>query len=112
MGIEDAGVIDAVGTEHSTGVEILTIVDAWDWSDERAHLLALQDKLNAYLEFIESGHLLEERPHAAGRPCRIDVLSRHPFPGHLVPFLEEARRVAATYGVELEQHDLGAIGNA
>src|ERR1700741_4157133 len=35
---------------------------------ERAHLLALQVKAQtAYQEFIESGQLLDERPHAAGR---------------------------------------------
>jgi hypothetical protein len=35
---------------------VLSIIDSWAWEEEEeAHLLALQDKFNAYLEFVESG---------------------------------------------------------
>jgi hypothetical protein len=34
------------------------------WSDEWQHLLALQAKLNAYFDFVQSGQIFEVRPEA------------------------------------------------
>jgi hypothetical protein len=106
LGLDEPTTIDFLGTETSTGTEVLTIADSWDWADEGEHLLALQSKVNACIEFVESGQLLEERPWAAGQPCRIEILSRFPFPTHLEPFLAEARRVASGIGVSLEQRQV------
>lgn len=79
---------------------ILTITDSWDWSDERQHLLALQDKLNSYLDFIESGQIFEEYPNAKGRKLVIDVVTRFPLPEIGVQFLEKANQACADLGVK------------
>lgn len=78
MALEDVHVIDAVGTDAATGVVVLTLVDAWDWTDEVAHVAALQAKLNAYFEFVESGQLEENYPEARDRPRRLEIVTRHP----------------------------------
>ncbi len=109
MGIDNPRVIDALGTENDTGVEVLTIMDAWDWADEPEHLLALGDKINAYLGFVESGQLLEEHPRVEGQARRIDILSRYPFPTHLAAFIDHVRQVAATYSVGVQQRHVGEI---
>ena len=55
MGLENPDIIDAVGTETGSGDVILTIFDGNEWDDELVHLRALQDKINSYFSFIESG---------------------------------------------------------
>jgi hypothetical protein len=72
MPLEDTGKVDAISTEPATGSVVLTIFNAWEWSDERAHLLALQAKLNAYFDFIQSGQIREAYPSTEGRPATGD----------------------------------------
>ena len=52
MSIEDTEVVDAIGVESLSGKLVMTIADHLDWTDERAHLRALEGKLNAYLHAI------------------------------------------------------------
>jgi hypothetical protein len=103
MSLDKIELVDAVGTEKNTGTIVLNLLDAWDWNDERRHLLALQGKLNVYFEFVESGQIYEEYPTAVGRPLRIDILSRYPVPAVVRPFLEEAAKVAAQLNIGITQ---------
>lgn len=80
MALDKIDSVDAVGIETSTDSIVLTIADSWDWSDEGAHLLALQAKLNSYFDFIEDGQLVESYPSAVGRRQVIDVITRYPLP--------------------------------
>lgn len=80
MALNKPEVVDAIGIEKDSGFAVLTIADSWDWKDERTHLLALQEKLNAYFGFIESGEILKSYPDAADRQIVIDVVSRFPMP--------------------------------
>lgn len=75
MGVEQTTVIDFIGIDPASGAVCLTIADALDWDPD--HLRLLQDKLNAYLAFVESGELLWAYPLAAGRPVVFD-LRLHP----------------------------------
>lgn len=43
------------------------ISDHLDWDDELEHIHALQEKINAYLRFVESGEILGKYPQAAGK---------------------------------------------
>jgi hypothetical protein len=106
VGLEDPGVVDAIGLEPATGFIVLAIADGFDWTDEEAHLRALQDKLNAYFAFIQTGELKEAYPDAVGRPVRIDILGRHTFPDHRRDFLAQAIVVAARIQVSIRhRHD-------
>jgi|SRR5437016_2466958 len=101
MGLDKPDIVDAVGIENATGSAVLTIADSWDWNDERAHLLALQAKLNAYFKFIESGQMLNSYPEAAGRNVVIDVVARFPIPKIGVDLLEHASDTYAGLGVAI-----------
>lgn len=80
MALENPTQVDAVGTERASGVVVLTLFDGWDWTDASSHLTALQAKLNAYFEFVESGQLEESYPEAQGRPRRLEIIVKHPIP--------------------------------
>jgi hypothetical protein len=91
MSIDHPKVVDAIGTERTTGDVDLTIADQRDWSDVEAHLLALQEKINAYLDFLESGDVFREYPPAKERKMKILTIFRFPPPpGEAFAFLARA----------------------
>ena len=101
MSLDDVKVVDAVGIEKATGVVMLSIIDYWDWQNERQHLLALQDKLNAYFNFVESGQLYTEYPDAKGRSLCIDIIGKFPIPDTGLVFLEKASLVALELNIKV-----------
>jgi hypothetical protein len=99
MSLDNLEVVDAVGTERNSGTVVLSLFDAWDWHDERGHLIALQDKFNTYLGFVESGQIYQDYPTAADKALRIDVITRYPIPGAALAFLKEAAAVASQLNI-------------
>ncbi len=78
MAIDNPNVIDLIGTDRTTGEAVLTISDHLEWDDRNEHLLILQEKINRYIGFIESGELLENYAGAAGRLIRVEVVCKYP----------------------------------
>ena len=106
MPLENPNTVDAIGIEKDTGTAVLTIIDSWDWVDEKRHLLALQEKLNAYFNYIESGEIYESYPKAAGRKIVIDVIGRFPVPQSAMSFFEKANEACAELGIQVRRtHD-------
>jgi hypothetical protein len=96
MTVEDRTTVDAIGVEIASGDVVLTISDHLSWDDEQDHLRALQEKLNLYLAFIESGELLTTYPQATGRHPRIDVVFRVQPSNGALRFLETVRQSTAS----------------
>ena len=103
MSLEKSTTVDAVGIENGTGWTVLTIADAWDWAHEHDHLHALQDKLNTYFEFVETGQVWDLYPASRGRQLVIDVVSRFPPPESATEFFRKAASVAAELNILLRQ---------
>src|SRR5437879_6048264 len=76
MTIEDSRTIDIISMEKE-GTCILTISDHLDWAETEGHIKLLQNKLNDYLAFIESGEIYEQYPKAKDRPIRLRVMFQH-----------------------------------
>jgi hypothetical protein len=93
--------IQAWLTSSSTDTEgrvVLTVSDHLEWTQSVSHQLTLQEKLNRYLAFIESGEILEHYPHAKGRPVLIEVVTQYdPDPGGS-QFLDRAKAVIEQAG--------------
>jgi hypothetical protein len=64
MSVEQTDIIDFVSTAEG-GTVALSVSDHLSWADERSHLTQLQDKLNRYLDFINSGELVDKFPETA-----------------------------------------------
>jgi hypothetical protein len=78
MTLEQTNVVDAVGIESASGDLVMTLTDAWSWSEseEAEHLLLLQDKLNHYIAAIESGEIYESYAQQIGRALRVGQRTR------------------------------------
>lgn len=78
MTVEQTNSIDAIGVKAMTGDLCLTISDHLEWGgDENEHFLLLQQKLNTYLRFIESGEMVQVYPDSKGRSVVIDVVCKY-----------------------------------
>jgi hypothetical protein len=76
MAVDDPAVIDIISLDAS-GCVVLAISDHLDWLDSISHQLILQEKINRYLAFIESGEILDSYPTARGRSLLIDVITQY-----------------------------------
>jgi hypothetical protein len=79
MSVEQEDVVDAIGVDKISDDVMLTISDHLDWSNINSHLLLLQAKLNAYINFVDSGELVEQYPNAIGKAVVYDIVAQYPF---------------------------------
>lgn len=114
MSVSQAGVIDFLGDEPERSVSYLAITDHLKWDEsEPDHLVALQNKLNTYIVFIESGQVYEGRPHLHDRQLQIRVFGLYPLSDDAQEFYAQAAAVLRGLGVDLTfelREDLGRPG--
>jgi hypothetical protein len=105
--VSQTGVVDWLGIEKGSGAVSLTLIDDLDWNDERSHLLHLQEKLNAYLAFIESGEVYESLQRDLGHqvptstPIKITILAKFDLTPQSRAFLNHATHTLRTGGLSL-----------
>jgi len=96
MTVAQTGIVDWMGIEKTTGYISLTVVDDLDWSDEQQHLVLLQEKLNTYLAFIESGEVFERLVEEVGRrvpattPVKVTILAKFDLMPRSQAFVDHA----------------------
>lgn len=57
MSIAETNKIDIVGCKPDSSIVRLVITDHLDWADFESHARLLQEKINTYLDFVQSGQL-------------------------------------------------------
>ncbi len=72
MSVDQTQVIDVV-SKGKDGTIVLSISDHLDWKNTKQHLMILQEKINTYLSFVDSGEIYEKYPEAKGHAIQIDV---------------------------------------
>ena len=99
MSVEDVETVDAIGVDRQSGDVILTIADHLAWDDDHYHLTTLQEKLNTYIAFVESGELVRVYPDAKDRNVMIDVVAQHKYPPIAGQFFERVREIVESVPV-------------
>lgn len=102
MAIDQTDKIDAIGLDRRTDCVILTISDHLPWiSTADGHFALLRAKLNAYLDFVESGQLIEAYPDAAGRRIVINVVGKFDLSVPAAEFFDNATSTVSAVGLTL-----------
>jgi hypothetical protein len=102
MSIEDLNMIDAIGISDINEKIIMKIFDHLDFSDEEAHLLLLQEKINRYFSFIESREITETFDDAFEREIVISIDFKYTPTRFTIEFLREAGKIAEEAGYSME----------
>lgn len=106
MSIEQKDVIDAIGVSKTTGELILTISDHLDWEDDKEHILLLQNKINAYVHFVESGEILQSYPDSKSRAIVIDIVAKFKFSPLCLQFYSRVEESLKDTGIKLIYRNL------
>lgn len=106
MSIDKANVIDFVGIDKRSAKVILTISDHLPWDGghkwHKEHLALLENKLNAYLQFIESGQLVEDYPDAKGKKVVISIVGKYTLNDDATAYYGKAKKVVSEAGFDLQ----------
>jgi hypothetical protein len=107
MTVSQTAIVDWLGIEKDTGYVSLTIIDDLDWSAEHTHLILLQEKLNTYLAFIESGEVFDRLLEDVGRDVprstaiKVTILAKFAATPHAHAFLAHATNTFSQAGFSL-----------
>jgi hypothetical protein len=105
MTIEESNIVDSIAWHPQTEEVGLTITDHLEWTGDdqtdKEHMLLLQEKINTYLAFIQSGEIYESYPKARGRELVIIVFGTFPMNREAASFFEEIKAFLAKAGYQL-----------
>ncbi|MBO6200006.1 MAG: hypothetical protein J6N74_00095 [Chryseobacterium sp.] len=76
MSVEQIDKIDFISKTDEEKVE-LTISDHLEWDEENNHILVLQNKINAYLDYIQNGQILEVYPNLKNKDIIISLMMKY-----------------------------------
>ena len=99
MSVVDTDSIDAIGMEKEAGRVFLSIIDSLAWDQENVHLFTLQEKINTYLYFIESGELIKALPDAAGFDIAIELILIHMPTDEAITFFDKTTQILLDKGI-------------
>ncbi|MEJ5280088.1 DUF6572 domain-containing protein [Pseudomonas sp. MYb541] len=106
MSITNAKVIDFWAIPHWEPENVvLAITDHLEWGDaveQGKHLQMLQEKINVYIAFIESGEIYTEIPGALGKHPIIRILGLYELPEQGKRFINQAAEVLNEAGIGCE----------
>lgn len=93
MSIVDTDSIDAIGLDKEAKRVFLTIIDPLTWDSENVHLFTLQEKINTYLHFIESGELYQAMPDCKGFDIAIELILKHMPSDEAITFFDNTMQI-------------------
>jgi hypothetical protein len=102
MTVEDPDVVDFINVDRMSGGYLLSISDHLPWDEEEEHLFLLQEKINTYIAFVESGQLASNFPGSVGKRIVINIGFKYPPPQLATRFIEAVRATLIGVGLELE----------
>ena len=101
MSIDQTDKIDFIGTTLDEKV-VLTISDHMEWDEAGEHMLLLQGKINAYLQFIEGGQIYEDYPKANSSELLISLKLKFKPNDIGLEFLNRCKAIILATGIGFE----------
>jgi hypothetical protein len=98
-GVENPGVLDALGVDPATGEFVLVMFEPRPWTGGDPQLVQLQEKLNAYMSFALDGEMEEQLPQAAGKKLRITLACAEEPPATVTELLTKVREQISLQGI-------------
>jgi hypothetical protein len=104
MSITETNKIDIVAARADSLIVKLVITDDLAWDDFETHARLLQDKINTYLEFVESGQLgRTQTPKIPESPdVHIALALQYPPSREAEEFLTRVREFLAGVGLKFD----------
>lgn len=101
MSVIETDKVDGMGKSKKNGELILLITDHLDWENEQEHLIALQNKINSYLEFIESKQYKETNPNNDFDNFVIEIHFKNSMSENCLKFLDVVANQAEQFNTKI-----------
>ena len=104
MSILEKESIDGIALDQNGKCLHLLIADHLDWEEEYNHLIALQDKINAYIAFCEDRQYCQVYPDARVEYAVFEIHFICEPTAKAWKFLEQVQKQINEMGIKLECH--------
>ncbi|MEG2687275.1 MAG: DUF6572 domain-containing protein [Christensenellaceae bacterium] len=102
MAVDNASQIDAIANDKENACLVLLITDHLSWDNEFKHLKILQDKINAYVAFIENKQYDEIYPNAGFKMVMIDIHFKYDIIDSCLKFLQVVQDQLGQMGIKIK----------
>ena len=107
MAIENANIIDGIGIDKEMNAIRLLLTDHLLWEgegelSEYEHLMLLQDKINAYISYLESKQYKKNYPDEEFSMAVIEIHFQHAITDNCEKFLNAVQSQLGEIGIKIE----------
>jgi len=102
MNLNEVKQVDVIGEDKESGEIVLTLIDEMDWDNEYNHLMLLQEKINNYLSFVESGEILTSYPSSVNKKVSINVVMKYEPSNNGNTFLNKVKGIVVNAGIDFD----------
>lgn len=109
MAVDAPNVIDGMAIDESRKAVCLLLTDHLAWSGKGAlseydHLLLLQEKLNAYISYLETRQYEEQYPREEIVMAVIEIHFKYDITKNCEKLLHTVQDQMGRYGIQIEAH--------
>lgn len=109
MAIDNTNVIDGIGIDKNGKALRLLLTDHLAWSGNNAlseydHLTLLQNKINAYISYLETKQYEEQYPEEKVEMAIIEIHFAYDITGNCEKFLNTVQNQIGQYGIKIEAY--------
>ncbi|EUJ44900.1 MULTISPECIES: DUF6572 domain-containing protein [Listeria] len=102
MSVSEKDKIDGMGKSLEENALLFLITDHLEWEDEYGHLITLQDKINAYIGFIESEQYKAEYEEHLFDKYIIEIHFKHGVTDKCMSFLNTVSEQVKVLNIEIK----------
>jgi hypothetical protein len=101
MSVVEKKEIDGIGKSKDGSTLVFMIADHLEWDDEFWHLNILQDKINSYLEYIETNQFSDIYPNDEFKFYHIEISFKYKITDKCKKFLETVQKQIENYNIKV-----------
>lgn len=101
MSVTEGNMLDGVAMDEEGALRLL-ITDHLDWENEYEHLYALQNKMNAYIHYCESGQYRQFTQDQEPKYAVIEIHFLYEPTETAVEFLNNVQEQVGGMGIKIE----------
>jgi hypothetical protein len=109
MAIDNTNVIDGIAIDKNRKALCLLLIDHFAWNrnntlNEHDHLILLQEKINAYIRYLETKQFEEQYPEEEIVMAIIEIHFKYDITENCENFLNVVQNEIGQYGIKIEAH--------
>ncbi|WP_024833275.1 DUF6572 domain-containing protein [Ruminiclostridium josui] len=102
MSVVDENKVDGIGISKDGEKLILLITDHLDWTNEYEHLIHLQNKINAYINFLENEQYKEVYPKKQFGLYCIEIHFKYELTSNCSKFIDRVNEQLCENNITIE----------